>query len=193
MDAETSEQMMDATYRALCEHGYADLTMQRIADESSVSKATFHYHFDTKEELLNAFLDHLIEEFERRLACEASDPRERLDAFLDAIFTPAEDTDVSPIPLMELKSQAPYHDAYRERFVEMDDRLREVVATAVRDGIESGQFDDADPEEVAQFIVTAINGAHIREVALGEDPNETRRLVEEYLERRLGYTSEVVA
>ena len=191
MDAETSEQMMEATYRALCEHGYADLTMQRIADESSVSKATFHYHFDTKEELLNAFLDHLLAQFEERLACEASDPRERLDAFLEAVFAPAEDS--SPIALMELKAQSPYHDTYRERFVEMDDRLREVVASAVRDGIESGQFDDADPKEVAQFVVTAINGAHVREVALGEAPSETRRLVEEYLERELGRTPEVAA
>ncbi|UPW00522.1 TetR/AcrR family transcriptional regulator [Halorussus gelatinilyticus] len=191
MDAETAEQMMEATYRALREHGYADLTMQRIADESSVSKATFHYHFDTKEELLKAFLDHLVEQFEGRLASEAGDPRERLDAFLDAIFAPAED--VSPIPLMELKSQAPYHEAYRERFVEMDERLREVVAEAVRDGIESGQFDDANPEAVARFVVTAINGAHVREVALGETPSETRRMVERYLERELGHTTGVVA
>ncbi|WP_135852700.1 TetR/AcrR family transcriptional regulator [Halorussus salinus] len=191
MDAETADQMMEATYRALREHGYADLTMQRIADESSVSKATFHYHFDTKEELLNAFLDHLLEQFEGRLACEASDPEERLDTFLDAIFAPAEDA--SPIPLIELKSQSPYHETYRERFVAMDERLREVVAGAVRDGIESGQFDEADPDEVARFVVTAINGAHVREVALGESPSETRRLVEEYLERRLGRRPEVAA
>jgi len=193
MDPETADQMMEATYCALRKHGYADLTMQRIADESSVSKATFHYHFDTKEELLNAFLDHLLEQFEGRLACEASDPVERLDTFLDAIFTPAEDADTSPVPMMELKSQAPYHEAYRERFVAMDERLREVVATAVRDGIESGQFDEADPDEVARFVVTAINGAHVREVALGEAPSETRRLVEEYLERRLGRRPEVAA
>src|SRR6056297_3083180 len=146
MDAETSEQMMEATYRALCEHGYADLTMQRIADESSLSKATFHYHFDTKEELLNVFLDYLIDKFEGRLACEASDPEERLDTFLDAVFTPAEDD--FPIALMELKAQAPYHDTYRERIAEMDSRMREVVADAVRDGIDAGEFDAADPDEV---------------------------------------------
>lgn len=196
MDAETSEKMMKATYRALCEHGYADLTMQRIADESPLSKATFHYHFDTKEELLKSFLDYLLADFDERLACEASDPDERLDAFLDAIFTPAEDDSVEDdfaIALMELKAQAPYHDAYRERFLAMDGRMREVVADAVRDGIESGAFDDADPEAVARTVVTAINGAHAREVALGESPSETRELVEDYLERQLGRTPEVVA
>lgn len=191
MGDETTDRMMEATYRALCLHGYADLTMQRIADESSLSKATFHYHFDTKEVLLNAFLDHLVDRFEQRLACESSDPAERLATLLDAIFDPAEDN--SPVALMELKAQAPYHDTYRERFVEIDERVQDVIASAVRDGIEVGQFDSADPETVARFVVTALSGAHAREIALGEAPAETRGLVEDYLERRLGRTPEVVA
>jgi len=61
---------MEATYRALCAHGYADLTTQDIADESETSKASLHYHYDTKEELLLSFLDYLydrfVERYERR-------------------------------------------------------------------------------------------------------------------------------
>lgn len=194
MDTESSAEIMRATGRALCQHGYADLTMQRIADESSVTTSAIHYHFDTKKELLNAFLDDLIARFERRLACEASDPRERLVSFVDAIFTPAKtDNDDFPIALMELKAQAPYHEAYRERFLELDETMRAVVATAVRDGIDAGQFDDADPEEVARFVSTAINGGHARKIALGEDADETRRVVERFLELQLGWTPEVVA
>jgi len=57
---------MGATYRALCEHGYAALTMRDIAEESDRSKAALHYHYDDKEGLLLAFLDHLYEEFTER-------------------------------------------------------------------------------------------------------------------------------
>ncbi|MFB6109128.1 MAG: TetR/AcrR family transcriptional regulator [Haloplanus sp.] len=193
MNAETSTEIIEATGRALCEHGYANLTMQRIADESSLTTAAIHYHFDTKKDLLNAFLDHLIERFERRLACDAGDPRERLATFLDAIFTHTREDDDFPVALMELKSQAPYHDAYRERFVELDEMMREVVASAVREGIEAGYFDDADPEEVARLVTTAINGGHARSVALGEDPEETYRVVRSYLDVRLGWQPEVMA
>lgn len=193
MDTETDtpDELMRATRRALCEHGYADLTTQRIADQSSLSTASIHYHFDTREELLNAFLDTLLDRFEERLACEARDPRERLNVFVTAIFEPAqEDTEDFPIALMELKAQAPYHTAYRERLLEMDRRMREVVASAVREGIENGYFAEADPEVVARFVVTAINGAHTRMVALGEGPAETRLLVENYLEQQLGWPPE---
>jgi AcrR family transcriptional regulator len=194
MNTETSTEIMRATGRALCEHGYSDLTMQRIADESSMTTAAIHYHFDTKTELLNAFLDDLIERFEQQLACDASDPREHLVAFLDAIFTPTETSaDDFPIALMELKAQAPYHEAYRERFIELDETMCDVLATAVRDGIDVGHFDEADPEEVARFVSTAINGGHARTVALGEESEETRQVVEGYLELQLGWTPGVIA
>jgi AcrR family transcriptional regulator len=182
-----SADIMSATYRALCEHGYAELTMQRIADESGRSKAALHYHYDTKEELLDAFLDYMLDEFESRLACEAADPAERLETFLDAVYDPPGDgTGEFPVALLEIKAQAPYHDAYRERLVEMDERMRDIVADAVADGVASDAFDDCDPTDVARFVVTVINGGHAREVALGESREQGRRLVETYLDRTLG-------
>ena len=69
---------------------------------------------------------------------------------------------------------------------ELDERLRRTVADAVRDGVDAGEFADADPEAAARFVVTAMNGAHAREVALGEDPGETRALIEAYLASELG-------
>lgn len=190
MNDETRTRIMQATRRVLCEHGNAGLTIQRIADESSLSTAAIHYHFDTKEELLDAFLDHLLDAFEAELACEATDPQERLWTFLEAVFPDGDADDRLAVALIEIEAQAPYHETYRERLVEMDRRLRDVVAEAVRDGVADGRFEDADPEAVARFVSTAINGAHVRDVALDEDPGRTRDLIEEYLERQLGWRPE---
>ena len=194
MPSDTPDTIIRATGRALCEYGYAELTVRRIAEESSISTAAIHYHFDTKEELLNAFLDDLVDRFEQQLACEASDPRERLVTVLDAVFTPVEpSSDNISVALMELKSQAPFHESYRERFAELDGAIRTVVATAVREGIDAGQFDESDPQEVARFVGTAINGGHARNVALGEDPAKTRRVIEGYLALQLDWQPGVVA
>ena len=40
---------MEATYRALCEHSYANLTTEKIAAETDLSKAALHYHYGIKE------------------------------------------------------------------------------------------------------------------------------------------------
>ena len=192
MATETTDAIIRATGRSLCEHGYADLTMQRIAEESAVTTAAIHYHFETKEELLNAFLDDLIDRFEREVVVDASDPRTQLTAVLDAVFA-ADPDDEFPVALMELKAQAPYHETYRQRFVDLDERLRSVIETAVDDGVEAGHFEACDPAVVARFVTTAINGGHVRMVALGEIPADTRRVVEAYLDAELGWRPEATA
>lgn len=196
MDGETTDEIMTATGRAICEYGYADLTMQRIAEESGITTAAIHYHFDTKEDLLNAFLEDLIDRFLAQFECENRDPGERLETFLQAVFTPSKTgRDEFPVALMELKSQAPYHDHVRERFQELDDVMRSTIASIIRDGIDEDLFDEANPDEIARIVTTLANGGHIRMVALGESPDETRTIVERVLTSRLGWepNSEVVA
>lgn len=194
MTSETAEKILDATHRALCTHGFADLTMQRIAAHSTMTSATIHYHFDTKEELLDAFLEHILDRFEARLACEARDPRERLTTFLDAVFEPAQNESADlAVALMEIKAQAPHNDAYRARLREMDERMRTILVDAIEDGIDAGHFPAVDSAEVAQLIVTVINGAHSRHVALGESPALARRAIETTLSHRLDWTPEAVA
>lgn len=185
MDGDTNDDVMTATYRALCAHGFADLTMQRIAAECDLSKAALHYHYDTKEELLQAFLEYLLADFESRLACDAADPDERLDTFVEAVFGPAEAGSDFGVALLEIKARAPYSAAYRERLEALDERMRETVASAVRDGVEAGRYADCDPDDLARFVVTVINGAHVRGVVLEESASEARRLVEAYLDGRL--------
>ena len=200
MDDETTEDIMQAVYSALCTHGYADLTMQDIADESSLSKGSLHYHYDTKRDLLLAFLEHLYGSFTGRLAGaegdSTDDPADRLVAFLDAALFPPEKTDIRQFrtAVLEIKAQAPYEPAFREHLAGFDSYVHDRVATIVADGIERGRFDDrVDPDVVASFVVTVINGAHTRSVAVDHPIEETREVLVEYLERHLGVDEEVVA
>jgi AcrR family transcriptional regulator len=60
---ETQEAIVEATYSAVCEYGYADVTMQDIADRTDRSKAALHYHFDCRADLFREFLSYLHAEF----------------------------------------------------------------------------------------------------------------------------------
>lgn len=193
MESDTCDEILAATGRALCEHGYADLTMQSVAAESELSTAAIHYHYDTKDGLLEAFLDHLLDRFRKRLATDAADPGVRMSAFLDAVFEQLELADGSAISLMELKSQAQFQETYRERFREIDAFVQGEVAAIVADGVDAGQFDVADPQEVARHVAALVDAAHVRTVALDEDPAATRELVESLLSTHLDWRPEVVA
>ncbi|MFB6151572.1 MAG: TetR/AcrR family transcriptional regulator, partial [Haloarculaceae archaeon] len=186
---DTPEAIMEATERALCEHGYADLTMQDIADESDRSKAALHYHYDTKEALLLAFLDHLYESFTDEYAtAEGDDAVERLVAFVDDVLChggPAEDERFQTA-LLEIRAQAPYREAYREKLARFDAFLRERVREIVADGIDEGTIrPDVDPDDTASFVATLVDGVNARRIAVGDADGGTRRTFLAYVRERL--------
>lgn len=167
-----ADEIMDGVYRALCAHGYAGVTMQDIADECSKSKSLLHYHYDTKEDLLVAFLDHLLADFEEQVEETADEPPlVRLSTFLDRfVFEPSESERESfHIALLELRSQGPFNDRIREQLDRSDRLLRETLAGIIREGIEADRIRDVDPEELAALIVAAIDGARTRQITLSED------------------------
>jgi AcrR family transcriptional regulator len=186
MDDDVSAEIMAATYRALCEHGYADLTMRDIADETGKSKATLHYHYDSKRSLLLAFLDYLYESFAERIADPAGEtPSERLASLVDAALAPPDADEDARVAfgtaVLELKAQAPYDEAVRDRLRAFDEILFEHVRDIVVAGVESGAFRPVDPDDTARFVVTAIDGARTEQVALGRDVDCTRRMLRTYV------------
>ncbi|MFC6717260.1 TetR/AcrR family transcriptional regulator [Natrialbaceae archaeon GCM10025810] len=176
--ADTEEAIMWATYRALCKHGYANLTMQAIADEFDKTKGVIHYHYDTKEALLVAFLEYLLEAFERNTAVdEEGDPRERLETLIDALmFGPPERQESDEFDhwelttaLLEIRAEAPYNEEFRRQLTRNYDTVEATVIAIVEEGIESGAFREVDPEAVAGVVISTINGARIYRVTTRRD------------------------
>lgn len=163
--------IMAATYEALCEVGYSDLTAQAIADRTDRSKAALFYHYDSLEALVADFVEYLLEGFDERLAETRDRPAlDRLAAVLDWFLCGPEDGQLGfHTALLELRAQAPYNDAYREQLRESDDRFREAIAEILRDGVEEGVFREHDPDAVAALLLATVDGARIRQFTLGRD------------------------
>ena len=184
-DSGVEDGIMEATHRALCEHGYASLTMRDIAEESEKSKATLHYHYNTKQELLLVFLDYLFEKFHDRLeGIETEDPT----VGVVEILTPKSD-EVSEdfrTAVLEMKAQSPYNEGFRSRLVEHETVLKGHLEETVRRGVEEGVFrEEVEPSKAAEFLITLVNGLRARSVTVGKTDEELRETVEEYVEKNL--------
>ena len=186
--AETREAIMEATHRALCKHGYAGLSIQKIADEFDMTSAVLHYHYDTKERLLAAFLEYLLDAFAGQFDIEAiEDPRDRLLALIDAFLVvlvgiddpdrPIERADDRPplggeelsMALLELRAQAGRSDAFSEQFTVNYDYARDLMVATIEEGIERGTFRDVDSEQVATLLLTTMLGGRAYHVSLTYD------------------------
>ncbi|MFC6725598.1 TetR/AcrR family transcriptional regulator, partial [Halobium palmae] len=155
----TREQIMRATYLALREHGYADLTIKRIGGEFEKSVSLLYQHYDGKDELLLEFLSFMLDEFQRSLPpLSADDPATHLDAVLDHAFAPDPPTECREFEatMVELRAQAASDERYRERFTDHDRFFRDRLARVLRAGIEDGTFREVDPEAVAAFLFAAV-------------------------------------
>ena len=193
--SDADEPTMRATCRALSDRGYANLTMQAIADEADVSKAALHYHYDSKQELLASFQAYLGDRFLTRVRAADTDGAadERLASVLDAALSPPESDDLADLQtaLLELKAQAPYEPAFREQSRIFDEDFRTLLTDIVETGVAEGTFRaDLDPERVAQFVVTVLAGSQTRQVSVGQPPAVTRALLETYVEATLRPTPE---
>ncbi|MFB6112027.1 MAG: TetR/AcrR family transcriptional regulator [Halobacteriaceae archaeon] len=171
-DEETHDAVMDAVRDALCNHGPTDLTMQDIAAEADRSSAALHYHYDTKQDLLIAFLRHLRTHVEEQLASlDSHPPRERLDLLMDHLLVEAPEPEEERLftALAALRTQAPYVAPYREEMVRTEETLRQFVTSAIRDGNEAGAFDCEAPEQTARLLLAAMRGARSNRVLLDDE------------------------
>jgi AcrR family transcriptional regulator len=165
---------MQATYDALCKHGYAGLTIQRIGDEFPKSKSLIYQHYDGKDELLVAFLGFMIEHFENEVPIDASDnASDQLQAHLDHLLAPSFDEERSEFmsAMTELRGQASHNEAYRERFTKTDQIFHTHLTDVLRTGIEQGEFRSVDPDQTAELLLSVINGAMSRQMTTDESPD----------------------
>lgn len=171
-DSDTRDAIMRATYRALCEHGYADLSMQDIADELDKSRSLLHYHYDTREDLLLSFVDNLVGWIDARLdETDTTDPRARLLEYVDHFVVDPDDDEHRDfvVALFELRMQAVHNEAFREKLARHYRTNVETAASIVAEGVESGVFRPVDPYDAAETIYNAIEGARFYQVVLGAD------------------------
>jgi AcrR family transcriptional regulator len=186
---DTRTAIMEATYEALVEYGYADLTIQRIADEFDKSKSLLYHHHDGKDDLLVDFLEFVLDHFEEGMTlCEGTRADERLRSFVGALAVPddAESEEFAGI-VVELRSQAVNDSDYRDHFTRSNRFFREHIAAIVEDGIEEGTFRDVDPERTASFLLTFANGSMTECVTTdcGESIRDARGELDAYVEERL--------
>jgi len=194
-DPETSkEEIFRATYLAFVEHGYADLSIQHIADNASLSKSSIYHHFENKEALMMDFAERLLEWYIDRLLFDpAGDPIENLEQSLDLVFLGETESgltldQVRPEGLdcvyIGLRMEASRNPEIRDYFDAMDNMSRDRLAALIERGIENGTLQDVDPERVAAVLLVFLEGA----LMLRSTENDTawlrhvRVMLDEYLD-----------
>ncbi len=83
-------QLIEATIDSLAKRGYSETTMADVADGAGLSRGIVNFHFESKEKLLVATLQHMYDEYSAHwrnaLARAGDSPARQLQALVAADF-----------------------------------------------------------------------------------------------------------
>lgn len=87
----TKQQLLDAAEQVVFTQGASKLTLNAVAKKASVSKGGLLYHFPSKDALIQALIQQLIENFEQAISQQAehvAGTSDWLQAYINTTFDP---------------------------------------------------------------------------------------------------------
>src|SRR5258708_40182273 len=96
----TRAQIVDASIRLFSQHGIAEVTVDQIAAAADVGKGTIYNYFETKEDIVVAFMVDLEQKVQAKVQ-KFTASRASLDSILTNLI------------LLEFKLKKPYHQFVR--------------------------------------------------------------------------------
>lgn len=192
--ANRHDELIDMALMLFAERHFDSVTIKDIAEKIGINPALLYYYFKSKDELLNAALDHaIVVSFSnyRLHVYNKADPITSLSEWFDNHL-------LSNVPIRQMvKIMLDYVSANPEqtaiatsiqRFYGEESRL---LTAAVRDGIASGVFRKVDPREAAQIASTMLDGLIVRALILrGYDTARGIKSLKEVFFRYLGVEQE---
>jgi len=187
------ERILAAAVRQIAREGIEGVRIARIAMEARVSSALVHYHFETRDALLAEALDYSYQRAgEARIGGDdelpAATHTERLQSMIDGCLPMTPGLTDDWVLWVELWLRAARSPDLRPVAEELYARLHSWFRDEIAAGVEDGEFNRCDPDEVADRTLALIDGYGIRTlIGDGAIPLErARRAVLNAVARDLG-------
>ena len=156
-------ELVEIAYRLIADNGLEGFRIRQVAAAASMDNGTLHYHFPSKEVLIQGVVDYLVRDLETN---RAPGNRNGRQTALDELHTEFEDIRVrlheSPeqfIVLSELAIRSWRDPSIAEMFKRLDDGWYAHLEALLKRGIEQGLFrKDLDVGLCARAIMVALRG-----------------------------------
>src|SRR5262245_43462145 len=159
--SDAKERLMEAVRELIWTGSYGATTIDQICDRAGVKKGSFYYFFDSKADLALASLNAVWEKKQEvmdRMFSPLTPPLERIRNYLQEGYDNQLDMKnkcgcVLGCPLFTLGSEVSTQEqALRARVLEIIDRIRKYLESAIRDAVRDGLVQVGDPAAAARSL-----------------------------------------
>jgi AcrR family transcriptional regulator len=172
---ERRRELMDAAVRTFTDKGIARSTVSDITEAAGVAKGTFYLYFSSKEHLLGALKDRLVDD----ILTHATSLYERVGredwwALADATVESVVDFFLARRDMIHVLVQEGVTPETSDLFAECEARIDFMYASAIRAGMEAGAFHVTDPELTGRLLHHAVDGMLQHAILYGDDVDRDR-------------------
>lgn len=194
-------EILDAAQRLVYTKGYEQVAIQDILDDLKISKGAFYHYYASKQDLLEALIDRMVEEVEPMIIPIVKDPQlpalEKLHRFFD---TSARWKTAHKEYLLSLLKvwYADENTLIRHKaYARMVKHFSTMLADIIRQGMAEGVMNTAFPDQMADMafaLLLAMGDTYI-ELLESHPPDALQRAIDlscaynDALERMLGAAS----
>lgn len=166
MAEQRRKEITASLYECLASAPYHEITIKEIARVAGVSYGSLHYYFESKQDIVQAFVEEFVAEHEVMLenmtgpVVSAWDRLKRVVSFLsdEMIFNQKTNK-----VFLNLYHMGCHDEGIRQCLIRSYGVFRGAVGDIVKYGISRGEFVAVNPDEFALFFVGTIEGLYLQE------------------------------
>jgi len=152
-------EILDVALQLVYTKGYEQMTIQEILDDLQISKGAFYHYFDSKQALLEALIERMLEQGIQLILPIVQDPHlpalEKLQSYFATIVrwrTAQKTFFLSLLRVWYTDDNAIVRQKMRSTIVIK--RITSLLTGIIRQGIQEGVFTTSYPDQVGEVIVS---------------------------------------
>lgn len=153
---ERRNEILDAAETLFTTKGYVHTTVNDILNAVGIAKGTFYYHFQSKEEVMEAIVLRFIDAGVRAAKEIASDPRLTAhEKMFRILMAQKPEAGQSKEQMLEQLHQVNNAEMHQKSLVESILQLTPVLTEVIEQGIAEGSFHTPHPKETVEFLLAS--------------------------------------
>jgi AcrR family transcriptional regulator len=166
-------EIMESCYKVIARKGLEGATLKQIGVEMGVSPSLLMHYFASKEEMILALVDYMVEKMDRtyhRAVKQRDSAEERLCLYIDKNFNFEIPQSVEDKVFYGSFYLALSDERVRTRFRRMYEHDHKMIVGLIKDYMEERGIENLNPDLLAIQLISTIEGFYLYRVVHGDSP-----------------------
>jgi AcrR family transcriptional regulator len=155
--------ILQAARKRFAHYGFSKVTMDEIAGDVELGKASLYYYFPTKEELFRAVISQEQTEFIKRVEAllqKTTSAKEKLEEYVESRLTFSRE--LSNLGTLSFHSIFDSKSVFRKLSEDFEEQELKLLKIIIDEGKASGDFRKDLPDELTKVFIHVLQGLKLR-------------------------------